>query len=209
VQKKKPVKKQTKKRKIVKPKKFNYEEITAQAISFLALNPGKNFQEFCKSIGEKYDTLRLKVNVSEIYQRSTELQRKKSEELLKVTEKELKKEGKREALNYLEEIQRNKGLVALILNKVIEKDEDGKQKLAIGFNSAGEALRCANEINKTNLLIDEKLREYAPPETPERNAGQKKQDERLNEFIELQKNKNAENIINNTDADVKPETPTN
>jgi len=204
VQKKKPVKKQKVSK--PKPKKFNYEEINAQAISFLALNVGKSFQDFCKHNKYNYNVLKRKISVSQIYLRAEELQRKKSEELLKTTEKELKKEGKREALDYLEEIQRNKGLVALILNKVIEKDETGKQILAIGFNSAGEALRCANEINKTNLLIDEKLREYAPPDTPEKDEKRKNQDIEINLILELQK-KNAENN-NNTDNNANTETPT-
>lgn len=204
--KKKPVKQAKKK---LRPSKHNYEELTAKAISFLALNEGKSFGDFCRSEKLCYEYLRTKLNLEKIFDEANKLKAKKSEEILKATEKELKKEGKKEALSYINEIRQNKSFIGLIVNKIIKKDKEGKQLLDIGFNSAGEALRCINEFNKTNILLDEKLRENKPLEIDEdKKEAKQRRDSRLDELIEFQKEKN-----DNTNKDItdngNTETPTN
>jgi hypothetical protein len=199
VQKKKPVKKQTQKR-------WNKIEVENQAVIFLTQNPDQGLKDFCKTIKINYAYFSQICSIEKVYTSLDKIRQEKSEAQIKELKKQEIKSGVNQIIDYSKLIKMNLNLMSLGYNDLVDSNSN---RLKLGFKAAGEGYRSISDIGKTVVLLDEKMRETLPPSTPKRNEGQRKQDERLNEFIEIIKNNNAENITNNTDTNAESENPTN
>lgn len=179
MQKKKPVKKQTKKR-------WNKIEVESKAITFLLENPEKGFKEFCKKIKINYQYFTKLCDVDKIYSSVDEINLKKQAEIKKAFEEKQKREVKATAFEISKLYDLTLGTLGSTIKDIKEKN--------LEFKTKGEAVRCQTELTK--VLVELK-KEGLIPEQPKENDNYSELRNHIKELIETNVKNNPDNIGTN------------
>ena len=129
------------------PQRWNKQELETKAVIYLVQNPDKRINDFCKVEKISYQYFIKKCSIPNIYKEIEKTLLKKQVERKKQLDKELEKQGRKEAFD----ISKLYDTTIFSLKLVLEYLNNTTPK----FKSTGDAMRCQAEFTKVLLTLKE------------------------------------------------------